>query len=138
MRLQGADQVADHRLVLMSDTDAGGRRIAGDEEPDRRALAAPGATVAASGGLGQHRRSATGPQRLRHEQRCQRELEGQGQHRMRKPRLVRHPSAAQNWEKSGLRFWKKAPNASLASALCRRAAKTPDSTPIASSAATAR
>ncbi len=138
MRLQRADQVADHRLVLMGDADAGGRRIAGDEKAERRPLAAPGAAVAASGRLGQHRRPAAGAHGLRHQQRRQRELEGQGQRRMREPRPVRPPGRAQNWEKSGLRFWKKAPNASLASGLCSRAAKMPDSTPIASSAAAAR
>ena len=92
---QRADQVADHRLVLMGDADAGGRRIAGDEEPQRRALAAPGAASrlpAASGSTGARRRVA---QRLRHQQRRQRELEGQRQRRMREPRLVRRPTGSE-------------------------------------------
>ena len=83
MRCQRADQVADDRLVLVGDADAGGRRIAGDQQAQRRARrrAERGlrARPAASGSTGARRRVA---QRLRDQQRRQRELERQGQRGM--------------------------------------------------------
>ena len=88
MRRQGADQVAEHRLLLAGDADAGRRRVAGDEEAERRAVALPGATGAVCLRLRQHRRPAAGQDRLRHEQRRQRQLEGERERGVGEPRLA--------------------------------------------------
>ena len=91
--------------------------------------------LARAGRLGQHRRAAPRRDRLRDQQRRERELD------------ARAPAAGcgstardrdQKRAKSGLRLSKKALNASLASGLCRRSPKTLPSAAIVSSSSGAR
>ena len=92
---------------------------AADESPAISSRSAPSPCptrpCARPGGLGQHRRALARAHRLRHQHRREHQLQRE-----------RHGAAraAQNFEKSGLRFWKKAWKASIASGLRSRAANS--------------
>ena len=77
-------------LVLMRDADAGGRRVAGDEHPDRQVVACTGATVARARCLGQDERAPARADRLHDKPGRERQLVRERGRRMAKrPHAVR-------------------------------------------------
>jgi hypothetical protein len=92
--LQCSHEVADDRLLLARDADAGGRRITGDEQTQRRCARGTDDAFAFAVRLGKHRRPAPRRQRLGDEQRRERDFERQRGGRRRDALRARRRSGA--------------------------------------------